>query len=106
MTDAKPEYYGGFYAGQFTAEERRLIAAASKEPSLKPEIGLQRVVNHRLLAWVDRVDPSKLSLRALIRLARALERGNARLAQLLRVQKVLEARAAPETFVMEAFLVI
>ena len=81
-----------------------MIAAAPAEPSLQDEIGLQRVVNHRLLACVNSIDLTKLSRKALIKLARTVEAGNAGLAQLLRDQQALDAATAPDLFVMEAFL--
>ena len=86
----RPDGNGGFYADQYNAEERERIADASTEPSLQDEIWMQRVVNHRLLARMNNINLDELSLEALVELARTVEAGNARLAQLLRDQQALD----------------
>jgi len=84
-----------FYSGQFTAEELALVAAFVAEPALDDELWLQRVLNHRLLHYLDESQANEpLELGTLVKLAGALGTGVLRVARLLRDRQALSSHSA------------
>jgi hypothetical protein len=88
----------GFYSGQFTTEEMALISSFLLDPTLEDEIWMQRVVNRRLLAYLNgdalQDEPPEVAVRSMVRVAEALALGTGRVARLLRDRQALTGDTA------------
>lgn len=85
----------GFYSDHFTEEELARIAALTTDPTLDDEIWMQRVLNHRLLAYAARpADGTELAVQQLIQVVETLAIGTGRVARLLRDKRALSGEAA------------
>ncbi len=86
---------GGFYADRFTPAELELVAAFVSDPTLDDEIWMQRVLNRRLLRFVDEQQAdAAIELETLVKVAEALATGTGRVARLLRDKRALSGEAA------------
>jgi hypothetical protein len=82
----------GFYSRHFTAEELSLIAEFLLDPTLDDELWMQRVVNRRLLAYLD--GGQEIGVEMMVRVAGMLATGTGRVARLLRDRQALSGDAA------------
>lgn len=85
----------GFYSDHFTEAELTRIAALTTDPTLDDEIWMQRVLNHRLLAYAAQPkDGAQLNVQQLIQVVETLAIGTGRVARLLRDKRALSGEAA------------
>ncbi len=87
-----------FYSDGFTRGELDLIAAFVQSPSLDDEIWMQRVVNRRLLRYIDGdaagAGDAPIEVETLVKVAQAMAIGTGRVARLLRDRRALTGEAS------------